>query len=307
MGIFSSSDEEDVDEEVKKLVENANHPSVTAKLLTKKSPGLLSGHHLAEKPLIDYLQEGEQPHMIIGTQKIRTKLNDERKTVAGGTAAVVITDLRIIIAKTNAGKDEIISVPLEGISRGDTKHKSDFWKATNKLILYADIDFVPFEIHGVDKNEIDDIMSSSLDVQIRIAVDGKTSGTDVDKALAHITAKGNEFRNVEGKEKVLKYIEEDEEIVKILNGKEAVIEQELEADSRYSGEGVHTVITDQRVFAVIGQEIKDERLERIDYEKIDTINLDKGISSNLSITTGSRTYRFNVYDVNKAEESVNYI
>ncbi|MFU1780699.1 PH domain-containing protein [Haloarcula japonica] len=314
MGLFGSSDEDEnteISDEVQELVENAKHPSVTAKKLTEKSPNI-RGHMLAEKPLLEYLEEGEQPHLILHSATpggIRIKMGGEKKKILGGSAAVMITNLRVVLAKGVDESDEISSIPIEGISGGETKQPSKLnpTKNTHKLILYADLNSILAEATDIDKDEVDDIMNKSIEAEVRIAFD-KVSKDDTKFALKYISTKAEEFTNIQHKDKINEYIDDDEDIIQILKGKVAEIKQGEETDSRYAGKGVYTVITDKRVFAVIGQRIKGTDIQNLSYDSIDAVNLDKGIVNTfVSIDSGGRTYRFNAYDNSEAKEAVDYI
>ncbi|EMA22057.1 PH domain-containing protein [Haloarcula marismortui] len=313
MGLFGSSDDEnaEISGEVKELVENAKHPSVTAKKLTEKSPNI-RGHMLAEKPLLEYLEEGEQPHLILHSGApggIRIKMGGEKKKILGGSAAVMITNLRVVLAKGVNESDEVSSIPIEGISGGETKHPSALnpTKNTHKLILYADLNSILAEATDIDKREVDNIMNKSVEAEVRIAFD-KVSKDDIKFALKYISDKAEEFTNIQNKDKINKYLDDCEKIVHILKGKKAEIKQGEETDSRYAGKGVYTVITDKRVFAVIGQRIKGTDIQNLSYDSIDAVNLDKGVVTTfVSIDSGGRTYRFNAYDNSEAQEAVDYI
>jgi len=117
---------------VEELILESNHDSVTKERLTKLKGGL-TAQYLFDKPLIEYLDEDENPHFILFA---RTKppvfsgatpsaLSDRSPD---GMAMHLLTDKRWIIVIGLDDGDESFDIPWENvlevdISTGISKHK----------------------------------------------------------------------------------------------------------------------------------------------------------------------------------------
>lgn len=106
------------------LLADARHKSVTKKRLTELKGGLTT-RYLYEKPLIEYLESGEQPHFILAArQTAPTFSGTEPPTWSGqnhlrGMAMHMVTDQRWLMVCGMKGGDGQYSVPVREIAVTD--------------------------------------------------------------------------------------------------------------------------------------------------------------------------------------------
>jgi hypothetical protein len=99
MGWFSSDEPE---EEVQVLIDNARHDSVTAEILCNKdSSGWLGYDYLNDRPLIEHLDEEEQPHFITNMTDMKgagifTESHEELQPNGKLRTIIAVTNQRIL-------------------------------------------------------------------------------------------------------------------------------------------------------------------------------------------------------------------
>jgi len=125
MGFFSGDKSEtEVDRRVEELVNNAKSDTVTEERLTKTdTSGIISrGIDMVDDPLIEYLNENEQPQFIFfSTYSIPPfkipEIDAELSTGAQSRSAVCITDRRfiVVVSGTGAGSDVLLEIPFDSV------------------------------------------------------------------------------------------------------------------------------------------------------------------------------------------------
>lgn len=117
MGLFGN-DDSDPDEEVAELVSAAKGDTVTSDRLTERKAGMMF-YNLKKAPIIDFLDDGEQPHFVLRDKLDGLTIEDgtERTTVEMGEmqcAFAVVTDRRVLFL-VGTGDDAVhrTSVPYE--------------------------------------------------------------------------------------------------------------------------------------------------------------------------------------------------
>lgn len=121
-----------VDDDAAELVAGANHDTVTAKRLTKTN-GVATQGYLIDKPVIEYLGQGEQPDYIFTAS--REAIVIEPRSGDYGLAAImpaktagtfaVITETRVLVLAGHEDRpDSSFSIPYSAITRVDAEEGS---------------------------------------------------------------------------------------------------------------------------------------------------------------------------------------
>ncbi len=142
MGLFGSDGGDEVDEKAQSLVDGAKHDSVNIERLTKLKPGRMS-RYLHDDPLIEYLNENEQPHYILAarsktpsvagsTQQEAKRLQQEVPEQYGtGMVMHMITEGRWVMVASNSSEgDQMLEISFEELtdadySTGNSSHSID--------------------------------------------------------------------------------------------------------------------------------------------------------------------------------------
>lgn len=110
MGLFGS---DDISERVQKIAENAKHNSVTEEKLGKKTASGFGSHdYLNDKPLIDYLEDNEQPHFIwaladsTNRPPVTVEDGQDLRTNSKVRVMIVLTDIHIVFVVGNKDGDK---------------------------------------------------------------------------------------------------------------------------------------------------------------------------------------------------------
>ena len=129
MGLLGN---EDSDDDITPLVENAKSDTVTRDLLTEAKGGIVT-HNLGHKPIVDCLATDEQPHFILlNTSKgVRLRYSDDEQALkpsGSRRAFAVLTDHRLLflvggkeaVKRRSFQYDDIVSFETRS---GRTKHR----------------------------------------------------------------------------------------------------------------------------------------------------------------------------------------
>lgn len=143
MGLFSSGP----DEEIKELVDAANGDSVTADKLSKTDAGLTAWDRLNDKPLIDYLDDKEQPHFIIAQQnKHGVSVSESNDISPDGKFQIMmtVTDHRILFTAGGNSGDKTASVDFDSVKKVQSRTKSGDGVNRVRIKIEADNDEYTF-------------------------------------------------------------------------------------------------------------------------------------------------------------------
>lgn len=157
---------------IPELVDRAQSDSVTAARLRKKSA--IFNKRLAEKPIIDYLDDGEQPHYILASPKRGfeyTAGSDQRITPTGRYHAFLIaTDDRIVVLAGRDDGDRSLTISYTDIQAVDydsgiTKIKLKLEMASTSAVFHATRE----NTYDIDElvTFIQDKISSTPDLRLR--------------------------------------------------------------------------------------------------------------------------------------------
>ena len=349
MGLFGSSDDNDNEPtRANELVEKAHHDSVTVDRLTKldTSSMLGRGFELKDKPILEYLNEEEQPHFIFFGMKKGVEVEGSSfnfpnaENVAGNaTTGLVLcfTTQRVLIILSEEpgmgeaesddksysfGYDEIVGFET---SKGNMKHRISlnldseaFLREVQKY--ESDVSGIKEEpiranfyiSNSYDNEEIDSIREYLRENIKQKPVDNETTSTTSQtksNTETGATISSNQSLRAELGDDA-RYLDDDEEIQFILEGKSVEIEGGVDKETTSSsiGSRMKTVVTDDRVLLVIPQKLKGTDTKTIIYDDIAGVDLKSGfVVKKLNIQSHTRTYDIHILDEDKAEEVVDYI
>lgn len=118
--------------DVSTLLSNAGHGSVTKKRLTKLKGGITS-RYLYDKPLIEYLNDDEQPYFILAARQTAPSFSGHNSPIWSGRtlqgmAMHMITNQRWLMVMGMKGGDGDFSIPIDSVvvteySTGHSKHE----------------------------------------------------------------------------------------------------------------------------------------------------------------------------------------
>lgn len=119
MGLFGR---DEPTERVQSLVEEAKHNSVTAEVIGKrKASGIGSRDYLNDEPLIEHLQEEEQPHFVFplvtaGDSGVFVDAGDDLLPNGKFRTIVAVTDQRVLIVVGDKTGDKEASITYPEIT-----------------------------------------------------------------------------------------------------------------------------------------------------------------------------------------------
>lgn len=127
MGWFSS---DEPNEEVQVLIDNAKHDSVTAEVLSNKDSSAWGAHnYLNDRPLINHLNQGEQPHFITHMTNsqgggIFTESSEDLLPNGKLRTNIAVTDQRILVVIGDKNGDREKAVNYDEILDIDRNTKN---------------------------------------------------------------------------------------------------------------------------------------------------------------------------------------
>ncbi|MDS0221036.1 PH domain-containing protein [Haloarcula sp. S1AR25-5A] len=309
MGLFRSDGPEG---EIGKLIDNADHNSVNeARLTDLDSSGFTGrkGAKLYDQPLIDYLNEAEQPNYIFYPDNQKVEISSEAggsSFVLDGNAIYCITDERVLVVVGRENEaDASLSLPFDSIIGFECKSA----RMKHRISVTIESEEIIKEAISISNPESSNIQQGRylIDLNIVNAFDSK----DIDKANQFLT---REILSPEGGAsdsdyltKVNNYLSAGETPQHILRG--GTLEITYGSDDEYkSGKNVYTVVTDERVLVVIVQRISGNDTRSIEYHSIDGVSFEKGmLIEELQIRAGGATYEMQVLDEAEAKKAMKYI
>lgn len=310
MGLFGDSPSGRVGE----LIKNANHDSVTEKRLTEvEATGLIGrGFKLNEKPVIDYLNEDEQPHHMLfnGVGGRSTEVSSEEGSTSfsiGGSSVYCLTDDRMLVVIGKEEEDVSISIPYDLIEEFNCKTA----RMKHKISVTTGSDAVIEEL----KKASDEVAEISGKCNIDFYITNAFDSEDIDAAELFLQNTLTEGETSGGKDestgsehygKVKDYLDNDEVPQFILRGKTLEVEYSGGDEDKW-GKNVYTVVSNKRILLVISQRISGNDTRSIAYDSIDEVNFEKGlINKKLQIRSGA-TYNVHILDQPKAKAAMEFI
>lgn len=260
---------------------------------------------------------GESIEYTFSTWGIRIKVGDESTKIGGKTgkmSTLTITDMRVTASNPNVDGDLIFSLSLEGISDGElnaASARNPFnMKMSHTLTVYTTLEHLLVGDIGSGIKRLENDSDQSLPVEITVNFPHGTGASkeEIQESLDFISKKSEEFNTIPNKSEIFEYLDDSEELVSVTKGKELEIIQGEETESQFAGKAVYAAITDRRVMIIVGQVLTGDDVRNISYGSIDGVDIDNNfIVDYLRIYSGGRTYKINIYDINQAEEIVDYI
>lgn len=305
------------------LVANADHESVTAKRLTETKPGLTT-RYLHTKPLVEYLEDGEQPHFILAARN-RTVATSGPGAPApparNGTGMTMhmVTDRRWLTVAANDGGDQTfvvglseingVSVTPGGAGAHEVRFSTDTFQVTVPIAnLYEDDDISAVHSWLVQHTDADGVGVKEPNVD---AVEdpatsnagGRTTGghMDADPQGSWVTA-----------ERIAKMgdtLDPDENVHYMFKGGTIDVEGSTSGESLWGNDrdrksslkGVFTAVTDKRVVINIPQFLGDDE-RHVPYSSIVSCDLDTGlVNRRVSLQTKGPTYHIQAQGPSKDE------
>ena len=325
MGLFSSGP----DEETKELIDAAKGDSVTADKLTKAETGMAAWDRLNDKPLIDYLDDEEQPHFIIAQQNKRgihvTEDGDTHTTSIEPDGKfrimMTVTDSRVLFTAGGSSGDKTVSVDFEDITGAKLRTNSkengpNRLKITvdthNRIYTFARImTNASVNLAGIASDE-DEVQNAVEYISTEANINAEHTekeDSSIRSARRRISDEENgDYVTPERVDKIRDILDDDEEVHYITRGSTVDVEgssagSSLFGDDRSRKSGtsgyVRAVITGERVAVKIPQLTgNDER--SIPYESITSVDLDTGlVNKRLSLQTPGQTYHIEAHEPGK--------
>lgn len=338
MGLFGGDDGDDIDDTTKELLDAARHDSVTAERLTELKPGRVS-RYLYDEPLVEYLEEGEQPHFILAARDTAPSATGgnapEMPTHSGtGMAMHMLTDRRWLTVTANSDGDQTLDIPLGDIRNvdydlgGHGSHEITISLEGGIVTvpianIYDDADI---EAAGEYLAEFVEPGSGETTEQDSEAVSGieteteTEAETEAETETVSETSSGTSLVNIDP-ETVRNDTALSEEMLLNIDGNlksdETVhyaysINAAERGDDHMGGltTGGCLLATDRRLTAYINETIGSSNLS-ISYDRIDTVEIEHGaMITKLSVQSTSKTYSFpgfNNTDAGEIQEFADFI
>lgn len=328
MGLFSSEDDDSVDESVQELIENAHHDSVNEERLTKLKPGRLS-RYLHDKPLIDYLNEQEQPNFILAARNKPPAASGSSppsmpERSGTGMTMYMVTDERWLTVTSNENGDQTLEILFEDIDGldyelGGTGSHEIVVELSGSMIkfpianIYADEDVEAvceylFDTSPATKGESIEIEDESSEVSANDEDGSESSSEDTDRYSEQVQ---NATGNIDSKdiEAIEEHLDSDEQIHYILKGASISIEGGNSEDRKGSLTGtVRSAVTDTRVLTVVPQKIMGEDTKSLPYDDMGGVDFNKGLANKyLKIQSHGRTYKIHTTDTENTKSAKDYV
>jgi hypothetical protein len=322
MGLFSSGP----DEEVQELIDNARGDSVTSDKLTKPETGRMAWDRLNDGPLMDYLEEDEQPHYILTQQDksgIAVEGSDNIRPDGKYRTMMAVTDRRIIFAAGGDGGDRIESIEYDSVTGIESRTGTEKSDGSKQIKLTIETPEKTYR-YGIDTsgsvnlanvnseesevNDAIDYISSMSDTGVEESQQEKAS---IRSAKRYISEdESAEYVTPERVAKVKDILDGGETVYYLTRGSTVDVEgssagESLWGDDRSRKSGtkgyVRAAITDKRVAVKIPQLTgNDER--SVPYQSITSVDLDTGlVNKRLSLQTPGQTYHIEAHDPGKDE------
>lgn len=187
MGLFGSDNNDEISEEAQQLIDSANHKSVNSDRLTKLKSGRMS-RYLYDKPLIDYLEDGEQPHFIFAARSKVPKAKGAgySNPEMSGTGMVMhmVTDERWLVVVSNTEGDQFFSIPLNKIQSVDYSTSA----TGHEIEIFAEDGEITIPIANIyDSDEIEEVHSYLEDDVSKITEIFKSNDQNLNEILTKLT------------------------------------------------------------------------------------------------------------------------
>ena len=198
---MTQSDTPDEDE-IQKLVENATDVGswqgggVTSEKLTDLKCGFI----LKEKPLIEYLDDGEQPEYIYRSSgsigpAVKANLGDEAVAlIQSNKSAICITDKRVLVIGRGDDGDITLSLRYDGIHSVEWDKLAmvnPFGRTNHTITLFVDPMVITSGGVGADLNKNDVVGVIDEYIAIDIGLPNKYSNRVLKKPVNYIKQKIN--------------------------------------------------------------------------------------------------------------------
>lgn len=141
MGLFRS---DKPSQEVQDLVEGAKHHSVNAEVLGKTSASGFGSHdYLNDRPLVNHLEKGEQPHYVFPLVNVADSgvfVDDGEDLLPDNKlrTIVAVTDQRILIVVGDKTGDRVTSISYTDISSIELDNDPEGRFSKYELIIGTD-------------------------------------------------------------------------------------------------------------------------------------------------------------------------
>ncbi|WP_153952829.1 PH domain-containing protein [Halosegnis longus] len=332
MGIFSSGEDDDVDDSVEELITNAAHDSVTEERLTKLKPGRMS-RYLHDDPLVEYLNEGEQPHFILAARNKGPSVSGSSSLTmpeksGTGMTMYLITDDRWLTVTANQNGDQTLDVSLDDIDGveyelgGVGAHEISIGIADSQITfpianIYDDDDIEAvsaylFESTRATPEDGIEIAAGSPDeapdVSSEAEPNDEAASNSADDYAEQIANATGDIR-AEDLAAIEEYLDPDEQVHYILRGASISIEGGNSDDRKGSLTGtVRSAVTDRRVLTVVPQKLMGDDTKSLAYEDMGGVDFNKGLATKyLKIQSHGRTYEINTRDAENTKAAKDFI
>lgn len=318
MGLFGSSGE---DGPTDTLAANARGESVTSDVLTVTKKRI-ENNYLTVKPLIEVLEEDEQPHYFFFNTTKGIQRGGE--AVGGGAtnnnrSLCLVTNQRVLFF---ANGDEGMSIPYTTVNAarsksGLTKAKLIIVTPGTEYVMYADrnkdeledaAEYIQNQASAVEDQE-ETGLEAIPDFRPLWDESSKESLSLDERRPASDEPSGN-YVTIERLEKVADILDDDEIVHFLTRGTTVDVEGSgaggsLFGDDRSRKSGtrgyVRAVVTDRRVAVKVPQFLgNDER--SVPYSNITSVDLDTGlVNKRLTLQTPGQTYHIEAQEPGKDE------
>lgn len=335
MGLFSSSDEPS--ERARELAEEALGDSVTTEVLDKqKASGFGSHDYLADGPLLDHIEDSEQPHFINTAAGPAAKVEREHNETISSTGKyrviLVLADQRILVVlgdeKDGDWNFELSYENVIGVGTQDGGFTGDSYiriQTEDEIYTFSVVNFddEPREIEAFIRDKADistsgDVSSQEEDKITESEGSGKKEATRTPTSIPSGSGELSEHLDCEpqgewvNREKVAKVedlLDDDELVHYMWRGGTIDVEGSSagesifgnDRDRKSSFKGIFTAITNKRIVIAIPQFLGDDE-RHIPYRSVTSVDLDTGLMARrVSLQTKGQTYHIQANGPSKDE------